>query len=262
MMDKKEMVFKNSILPNPNEVFYSQPLERCIQEYLLNEVIKKKENGYEIITKKTRNIKICFSGIENNLRRYQVLCMELVIENNYMGLAIERIVRKHQNVFDEVIMYVNNNGSILEIINIDEIQERWEETKKELKEQNQGIDFENYLAENDDFFDDPERILKYISSKVMYGLYFNDCWGFHDLKKPRYKDLKLILDEPREMHDRHTLHLAKPYSHDSKMIWNTETDEKTQLCEMIFKNNQLEHALLEINEPNKLTNYSLLCLTL
>jgi hypothetical protein len=247
-------------LPNPDKVALLLTTEQGDKQYLFDEIVYKKE-GYRTLKKKiSRQVKIGFMGVENNLYQYQLLCDEFDIKADFLGTALKFILGQHINIFKEVIVQVNQNGTIVSLVNAKDLQMRWATSRQELKAEHQGIEIKNYIEEHDDFFSDEERILKYMRTKTMFGLYFNDCWGHHDVKNPRYEGLQLQLDTPRKTYDRHTLHLAKPYSNDSKMIWKTKTEEKEQLCEFIFKDNQLKEAFLEINEFNKKSNYSILCL--
>jgi hypothetical protein len=248
-------------MPNENEVKILLPTESEVKKYRFTSIITKTNEKIQEITKIVRKVEIGFMGVENNLYQYQLLCDEFDIEADFLGTALELIHGQHINIFKEVIVQVNQNGTIVSLVNAKDLQMRWATSRQELKAEHQGIEIKNYIEEHDDFFSDEERILKYMRTKTMFGLYFNDCWGHHDVKNPRYEGLQLQLDTPRKTYDRHTLHLAKPYSNNSKIIWKTKTEEKQQLYEFIFKDNQLKEALLEINEFNKTSNYSILCLT-
>ncbi len=247
-------------MQDENEVKILLPTESEETQYRFTSIITKTNEKIQEITKIVRKVEIHFLGVENNLYKYQLLCDEFDIEADFLGTALKFIHGQHINIFKEVIVQVNQNGTIVSLGNAKDLQMRWATSRQELKAEHQGIEIKNYIEEHDDFFSDKERILKYMRTKTMFGLYFNDCWGHHDLKNPRYEGLQLKLDTPRKTYDRHTLHLAKPYSNDSKMIWKTKTEEKLQICELIFKDNQLKEAFLEINEFNKKSNYSILCL--
>jgi hypothetical protein len=247
-----------SILQNHNEVQILLPTVACIKEYRFKEVITKTSNNRLTTKTTTKTVKICFSGMEDNLWRYQLLCVNLEIEAKHMGST--SILRKQLNVFDEVIVQVTHNGTIVALLNHKDLQKRWQEVKEELLEKHQGSALLDLLADTDELMDDKKKLLKFIASKEMYGLYFNGCWGYHDITKPRFEGLVLNI-EKRIQYDQHTKHLQKPYSQDVQIVFKAVQEKKVQESEFTYKKNQLIEAFLAIEEPNINAKYSIICLT-
>jgi hypothetical protein len=247
------------LLQNHNEVQILLPNNCCFSKYKFENI--KEETIEQIIytTTTIKEVKICFSGIENNLWRYQVLCVNLDIEAKHISSTT--ILKKQINVFDELIFYVNQNGTIIDIFNLDQLQKRWQEAKVALHNKNQGSILDDFIADTDELLKDKKNVLKYISSKEMYGLYFNGCWGYHDITKPRFEGLMLNI-EKRKIYDQHTKHLQQPYSHDVQVIYNTADEQKVQESFFEYKNHKLVEAFLEINEPDINSKYSIVCLTI
>jgi hypothetical protein len=253
-------MYPTSQLPDHNEVQIVLPSSSNVLVYKFTEVVDIIVNKKTHTQKTIKEVKLCFSGMENDVWRYQILCVNLDIEAKHIGSTT--ILRKQINVFDEVIVHVNQNGTIINLLNWKELKERWEEVKEHLRDNHQGSVLEEFLADGDKMINDKKNALKYISSRGMYGLYFNSLWGYHDRTKPRFEGLTLVLDQPnRVLYDRHTLHLQKPYNHDVKLFFNNENGNKTQNSNFEYKNNQLVEAFLAIDEPNINSKYSLLCLT-
>ena len=245
-------------LPNRFEVQFDLPSTPVVIDYRFEENIETIVGRNKEHKTTTRTIQICCSGIEDNLHRFQLLCLDLDLKSNYLGTASTSILRKQLNIFDEVILYANHKGSIIKIINLEDIRDRWKEVKNELMEEHQGAAFEEFLSDTDDFLQNETDIKKFIQSKEMYGLYFNDCWGIHHLHEPRFEGLEIMLKEPnRKEYDRHSKDIIKGYNNDSSIIWNISTDNKTQECVILYKDNQLEEAYLEIKQTNSKSNYSL-----
>lgn len=252
------MVSKH-ILQSHNEVQILLPSNVCINEYQFISIITMLLNDRLYKTSTIKEVKICFSGIENNLWRYQVLCVNLDIEAKHISSTT--ILKKQINVFDELIFYVNQNGTIIDILNLDQLQKRWQEAKVALHNKNQGSILDDFIADTDELLKDKKNVLKYISSKEMYGLYFNSCWGYHDITKPRFEGLMLNI-EKRKIYDQHTKHLQQPYSHDVQVIYNTADEQKVQESFFEYKNHKLVEAFLEINEPDINSKYSIICQTI
>ncbi len=249
----------SDFLQDINEVQLLLPSETNILDYRFEKIFNKTINKQiqTIIT--TKIVKICFSGMESNMWRFQILCTSLEIEAKHMGSTT--IMRKQINIFDEIIVHVNKLGVIIDLLNLSDIKERWEETKIELLDKNQGSKINDFVQDTDIFLQDKEQVIKFINSKEMYGLYFNNLWGEHDIKKPRFDGLKINI-EKRKKYDYHSRHLQVPYNHDATINFNTEKKQKKHEGIFIYKKHQLLEAYFEVNEPNINTKYSLVSLTL
>jgi hypothetical protein len=250
-------MYNKVTMQDENEVKILLPTECEERQYrFTDEIIKTKGKTQEITTIK-RDVAIRFSGIENNLWRYQLICLDYKIEAKHLGS--DTISRKKANVFNEIIIHVNQNGTIVSIINLKQLQDRWQIAKEELQEKHQGAVLEDFLFESDKLVENKENVLKHIRSKEMYGLYFNSCWGYHDMRKPRFEELTIHI-EKRIQQDRHSQHLQKTFSHDATLKFKTATEQKKQESEFIYKNHQLQEAFLAIEEPNITSKYSVVCL--
>ncbi|WP_309607475.1 hypothetical protein [Flavobacterium sp.] len=245
---------KTNTLQNHNEVQILLPTQSGVKEYQFKNVSTKNK----LTTTVFKKVAIGFSGIENNLLRYQLICLDYDIEAKHLGSTT--ILRKVANVFNEVKIYVNQNGTITSIINLKQLQERWQNAKKELLEMNEGATLLDFLSDTDELMENQENVLKFVSSKEMYGLYFNSCWGYHDINKPRFEELEIHI-EKRILYDQHTQHLQKPYSQDATLVLKSNNDKKQKVSEITYKNNQLQEAFLEIISPTKTSKYSIICLT-
>ena len=243
-----------NILQNHNEVQILLPTASCEKIYrFTNESTKNKHTTIVL-----KRVLIGFSGIVNNLWRYQLICLDYEIEAKH--LASTTILRKVNNVFNELKVYVNQNGTIMSIINLKQLRERWQNAKEELLQVNEGSTLLDFLSDTDELLENETELLKFVSSKEMYGLYFNSCWGYHDVNKPRFEGLEINI-EKRVLYDQHTQHLQKPYSQDATLILKSCKDKKQKESEFKYKNNQLQEAFLEINSPTKTSKYSIICLT-
>jgi hypothetical protein len=240
------------------EVLLLMPSNSNTLKYRFKEIVITKI-GKKTNTKTTKKeVKICFSGTENNLLRYQVLCVNLDIEAKYLGSTT--ILRKQINVFDEVICYVNNQGTIIDVLNLKELQQRWTEVKEELLDKHQGSALLDFIEDTSELLENKEKIIKYISSKEMYGLYFNGFWGVHDIRKPRIDGITLHI-EKRIVEDRFNQHLQKAFNHDAQIELEIDTDQKSLRGHFDYKNNKITEAFLLVEAANTTSKYSVVCLT-
>ena len=243
-----------NVLQNPDEVQILLPIESNVKVYLFTNV--KTQNKH--ITKVLKRVEIGFSGIENNLWRFQLICLEYQIDAKHLGST--NISRKVAHVFNEVKVYVNQNGTVMSIINLKQLQERWQNAKVALLDMNEGSTLLDFFQDTDELLENHENVLKFISSKEMYGLYFNSFWGYHDINKPRFEGLDINI-EKRIPYDQHTQHLQKPYSQDATLSLKIQNEKKQKESEFKYKNNLLHEAYLEIKTPIKTSKYSIICLT-
>ncbi len=251
-------MYNQVVMQDENEVKILLPTESEERQYrFIDEIIKTKGKTQEITTIK-RDIAIRFSGIENNLWRYQLICLDYKIEAKHLGST--SILRKKVNVFNEVIVHVNQNGTLVSVLNLEQLQNRWLIAKEELQKKHEGAVLEDFLFDCDTLVENKENVLKYLQSKEMYGLYFNSCLGYHDMRKPRFEELTIHI-EKRIQQDRHSQHLQKTFSHDAKLVFKIATEEKKQESEFTYKNHQLQEAFLDVEEPNIISKYSVVCLT-
>jgi hypothetical protein len=245
-------------IQNINEVLLLLPTNSNVLKYRFEEIVATSAGKKTNIKITQKKVKICFSGIENNLLRYQVLCVNLDIEAKHIGSTT--ILRKQINVFDEVICYVNNQGTIIDVLNLKALQQRWTEVKEELLDKHQGSALLDFIEDTNDLLENKEKVIKYISSKEMYGLYFNGFWGVHDIRKPRIEGITLHI-EKRIVEDRFNQHLQKAFNHDAKIALKIDTDQKSLRGHFDYKNNKITEAFLLVEAVNTTSKYSVVCLT-
>jgi hypothetical protein len=248
------------IEPNQMQKFYEvqilHPTMPCENLYRFeSEIIETNEEVMS--TTITRMVEICFSGKENNLWRYQLICSEYDIIAEHIGN--KTILKKTAGIFDEIKVLVNQNGSIVSVLNLDEMQQYWETEKQEMLEKNQGGNLLDFLDRTDGLIANQESVMKFITSKDCYGLYFNSCWGVHDTRKPRFEGLTIHI-EKRVQEDRHNQDLQKIYKHDALLEFKKVTEEKQQESEFTYENHHLKEAFLSIEAPNLTSKYSIVCL--
>jgi hypothetical protein len=246
-----------NVLQEINEVKILLPTEVGVKKYRFKEVTtiihKKKPRTKTII----REVEIRFSGMENDLWRYQLVVVKQdVIKSNEGSTTI---IEKKASIFNELKVYVNHQGTIVSLLNLKQLQDNWQVVREELLSKHEGGALLDFLADTDDWVANEQNILQYITSKEMYGLYFNSCWGYHDLTKPRFEELTITI-EKRIQEDRHNQHLQKIFNHDAILKFKTATENKKQESEFKYKNHLLQEAFLEIVTPLTTSKYSVICL--
>jgi hypothetical protein len=244
-------------IQNLYEVKILLPRESCVKEYLFKDTTTKIVEIKTITETIVRAVEIRFSGMENNLWRYQLVVVKYDIITTKEGSTA--IIEKKASVFNEVLVHVNKYGTIVSVLNLKQLQENWQVVKEELLDKHQGNVLLDFLADTDELMANKENVLKLITSKEMYGLYFNSCWGVHDTRKPRFEGLTIHI-EKRVQEDRHNQDLQKIYKHDALLKFKKVTEEKQQESEFKYINNQLQEAFLSIEAPNLTSKYSIVCL--
>ena len=238
----------------PRRIEVKHPNIHFVDNYRFQKKIREIRNTRIITSKITKEIQICFLERESyNRLKYQILCLDLEVEAEHIGEL--SIFRKRTNVFNNVIIYANLSGKLVDVLNFEQLQKRWKNVKKKLLQKYDGNVFLNYLKETDTLLEKKETILSYLSSKEMYGLYFNECWGIHYTDKPRFEGLEINVNfdknETNEELDYSKVHI----------IYELETEQKIQNIQFHFIKSKLYEVIAEIAETEFNSKYSMVCLT-
>lgn len=181
------------------------------------ETISTNDNHY------IRKVKIKCLGKIGKSFVYQLL----TLENEMIGLFDQLLMRKLCSVFDELLIRVDENGSIIEVLNIQNLKIRWETVKAELVQIFKGKVFDNYIRQLDRDLYNKELLHSFLEEKKMFGLFFNGIWTLETNENSKSKNI-LIKN-------------------------NNQTNETYR-----YQNN----LLIEANQTNNQTNHNVLCLGL
>jgi hypothetical protein len=177
-----------------------------LSEFYLDPVLKQK-NYYRFetmtidfsnkkrVAKKgcTRDVEITFLGKISDLLYFDVFTSKVTLTSN-QSIQNERLLKEDMYAFGDILLGVDDKGEIQKIQNLKEMQQRWEETKSELRKDHVGYEFEDFLSDTTEVLEDEEKTVYFLNTKAMFGLYFHGLFGKNDVQKMPIKRKSILLD--------------------------------------------------------------------
>jgi len=178
-------------MENNNTIFSGLIIEHPIDSYISKYRLETMEIDRlrpKFVTEKsvTREMEFIFMSTYNGLFRYQVLCFDTMYKSNN-AIAAEHIVRRVGYIFDELKISADAQGNIVQLHNLDDIRERWRQTREELLLDNNGQAVEHYFLSIGNLLTTEETAIAFLKGPDMLGMYFNGWLGNYVAEKPRKK---------------------------------------------------------------------------
>lgn len=120
-------------------------------------------------------IKVADHSLEIRL----VLLDHILLEtNNPMVKEVSQVSQVFSRMYNELHVTIDKKGMIRQIHNLDVIQQKWEQTKKELlKSVEHTPDIKGIIQINDELFSTPDKIKKAIQANEFFTTYFSYVYG-------------------------------------------------------------------------------------
>jgi hypothetical protein len=157
-----------------------------------NTVLEKINNGWQKTIE--RKVEIIFLGRKDGYRLFQVLTTKITITSN-KGVSNKRMYLKLGYVFDYLEVGVSDSGRIIKVFNLKELLLRFTEIKTELKKDYIGTTFEQLLSIIEVFLKEEEKLITFLHSYKMFGLYFNGLYQPFQRKRDNPIIRQKILDD-------------------------------------------------------------------
>ena len=255
------------------------PLNHFLQEYYLDPILNKRDlyrfvniiidsSNKKRITKKscTRNVEITYLGKINDLFYFDVFTSKVTF-SSAQSIRNEQLMKEDSYAFDDIMLGVNDKGTIVKVKNLKEMQKRWTETKLELRKDHEGFEFEDFLSAITAVLDDEDKTVYFLNTKGVFGLYFHGLFGKNDVEKMPIKRKCTLLDlDNTEITEEISIDKRGPQiiigaekSDDAtkKMISNTIEIQNYQGIISYNASNQLTEANLKIETENRNLNYNI-----
>ena len=176
------------------EEFYLQPVLDKIALYRFETYTSDFSNRKRITEKLcTRDVEITYLGKIRDLLYFDVFTSKVTLTSN-QSIQNERLLKEDMYAFGDILLGVNDKGEIQKIQNLKEMQQRWAETKAELRKDYEGFEFEDFLTEITEVLEDEEKTVYFLNTKAMFGLYFHGLFGKNDVQKMPIKRKSILLD--------------------------------------------------------------------
>ncbi len=131
-----------------------------------------------------------YQGIYKNLDvqiiEYNPMFFTVKITTKIIRIELDSVLKKQEDltksiyeVLENIEFRMNWKGELIQIVNHDDIIERWKEQKSKLKERYKGQAIERYLIGIEKKIQQHDKLLSDCLQYRLYGLLFNDLFGFH-----------------------------------------------------------------------------------
>lgn len=103
---------------------------------------------------------------------------ELIDSNNPNLHELARMTQAFGRMYNELSLFINQQGQVIEVLNLEMIRKKWLATKAELQRLDQESEvIKGIIVLNDELFTTPEKINQAITQNEFFTLYFNQIYG-------------------------------------------------------------------------------------
>lgn len=122
-----------------------------------------------------RKTEIIYLGRKEGFRLFQLLTTKIIMTSS-KAFPNKSLLIKLGYVFDYLEVGVNDKGCIQRVFNIDDLKLRLQETKNHLEIDHEGEGFVQLINEIFELLLDEKKIVRFLQSYKMFGLYFNGLY--------------------------------------------------------------------------------------
>lgn len=183
-METKSLSFEKQLakyLPKPNKIYnYHFSTETTN--------LKKEKKKIE------RKVEIIYLGKKDGFRLYQILTTKIILTSN-KAYPNKALLRKIGYIFDYIEIGVNDKGFIKKVFNIDDLKSRTKEIRSHLEKDHEGEAFSQLFDGIIGLLQDEKKIIQFLQSYKMFGLYFNGLNQSFQRLIPNTNNTKKVLDD-------------------------------------------------------------------
>ncbi len=245
--------------------YYLEPVLNNTQPYRFTTRMIDSSNKNRIIDYKViREVEITYMGKRKELFVYHVLTTRVRIESD-QTVKNKKLLKENIFAFGIIVLGVNEKGEIVKVYNLEEMENRWNKRTQTLREHNSGYEFEYFVNDIYNVLRNEEKILFFLNSRNMFGLYFHGLFGKNDINEIPKKRVAAILEfddvtvtEEIWIDNRSPEFIitAQKSSDKYEKIISTNDEIKKYEGKILYdKNNQLLDGFLEIENKNKNIKY-------
>lgn len=243
--------------------YYLEPILNKKQPYRFETIITDFSNEDE----KTliREVRFTYYGKRKELLVFKAFTSKATMLFNKI-VQNGKLSKEDIYAFGSVELGVNDSGEIVKIYNLNGMQHRWNCKKLELSKDNSGYEFDVFLDDITNILEDEEKVIFFLNSKNMFGLYFHGLFGKYDINKaPINRSVNILeLDDVTVTEEVWTdnripsfkITAEKSIDELKKIISNNDTIKKYEGELTYGKNNQLQEGFLEIESNSKNIKHS------
>ncbi|MGO3183405.1 MAG: hypothetical protein ACTIJ9_11290 [Aequorivita sp.] len=237
--------FEFTLPKDPATVHYIQKIQ---SETIIKKIIKKQTV--------TRNLKI-----EINSQESTNAIVSITTEKE--ELKLDSVLKKQENISNEIAktiafvqLKINPLGEMIQILNHDQVLQKWYSVKRKLENEFRGKAIDDYLKGIEKKMENHDALLEDFKQYRLFGGLFNSLYFEHSTVTSKYNQYNRRIENfvfGKPIHFKETILLDKIRDNEVSTIINAELDAEKNNASLInaeFKNKNIdEDALL------KLSNY-------
>lgn len=109
---------------------------------------------------------------KENLFAFDLFCEKI----EYKVSKIYFFMKKVALVFNNIIIFADKSGTIINIYSHKQIQKKWQKAKTSILNDHQGEEVHSFVQTVDSVVNDKKALISFLESDLMYGLFFNKRW--------------------------------------------------------------------------------------
>lgn len=204
-----------------------------------------------------REVQIMPIGKEGYLDVYQIFTARISIKSN-VAVADEYLIKQIGYAFDEIEAGVDYTGKIVRIFNMKELGSRWVSTYQKLEHEYEGSYIQSYFNQISRILNDEARLIEFLSTYKMFGLYFHGLFGNYLLwEMPIVREK--IAEDFENIEVTEQIHPEKKDGVRYKIKGKSNSVDKYE-GELLYEDYQLQEALIEIEDEMQSVKYATLFL--
>ena len=149
-----------------------------LADYQLSTQLRNKKG--QIQKTFTRDIKILDVQVLDNRTKYHLFVLKFGFEDP----KFQQFLKKIAYVFDEIEVWIDQEGHIVEVVNPEKIQQRWIKAKSKVLEENGGKVLLDYLQTVEETVYSNEELIAFLEIDKMFGVFFRGMTLGNQLDNP------------------------------------------------------------------------------
>jgi len=204
-----------------------------------------------------RNVLIMPIEKQDNLQVYQIFTAKIIIKSN-VAVADEYLIKQLGYAFDEIEAGVDYSGKIIRIYNLKELQFRWNLTREKLEQEYIGVAVEVYFRTIDAILNNEQKLIEFLSSYKMFGLYFHGLFG-------NYLLWEMPIKRENRAEDFENAAVTEAIFPENREMVKYKIEGKSSALEryegqLVYDDFQLQEALIECENETQSIKYGALFL--
>lgn len=207
--------------------------------------------------KTERQVEISYMGKKEDFRFYQILTPKIIFTSN-KGFPNQMVLKQMGYVFDCIEIGVNNKGFIKTVFNIDHLKMRMQEIKNHLEKDHAGESFVNLFSGMATTLQEEKKIIQFLQSYKMFGLYFNGLCQQYQVDTPNSIIRKKVLDDFDQVEIEKEIIVTENNNNYTYTVNKKSEDERIEKYNGIYiaEYNQLISGSIIIEKGNTNIKYS------